>query len=161
MKTSNKTAGNRFEQDLARKLSDMRFWVHVLQQNKAGQPADLIVAKGAYTTLIDCKVISGDGGFPLSRVEENQWYAMSKFAEITHNGCWFAMRLPDGQIRFVSSFAVFDLIALGAKRIPEDEIEAHGYTLDEWISTADRLSETEETDEDGNQQCDTGEQPNA
>ena len=43
-KTDNRSVGGRFEQELARKLADAGFWVHVLQQNKAGQPADIIVA---------------------------------------------------------------------------------------------------------------------
>ena len=163
MKTSNKTAGNRFEQDLARKLSDIRFWVHVLQQNKAGQPADLIVAKGAYTTLIDCKVISGDGGFPLSRVEENQWHAMSRFCERTCWSCWFALKLPSEEIRFISYSAIFAFRCYGIKQIPNEKILNCTLSMDEWIEGAERWAAMEETetDEDGNQQCNTGDQPNA
>ena len=75
-KTDNRTIGGKFEQDLSHILAENGFWVHVMQQNKAGQPADLIAVKGRYHTLIDCKVISDENGFPFERVEENQKYAM-------------------------------------------------------------------------------------
>ena len=39
---NNKTSGNRFEQDFANLLAEHGFWAHVMQQNKAGQPADII-----------------------------------------------------------------------------------------------------------------------
>lgn len=131
-KTDNRSVGGRFEQEMAQRLADAGFWVHVLQQNKAGQPADLICAVGTYTTLIDCKVISGDA-FPTSRVEENQRYAMSRFAERTGRACWFAFRLPDGEVRLMSANAVDFFVRHGGRRIWNDDILAEGYTVEEWI----------------------------
>ena len=52
MKTDNRSRGGRFEQEMAEKLAENGFWCHVMQQNKAGQPADLIAVKGRYHTLI-------------------------------------------------------------------------------------------------------------
>ena len=78
-KNDNRTIGGRFEQEFAEMLGNAGFWAHVLQQNKAGQPADIIASKGSYTTLIDAKVVSGNKGFPLYRVEDNQRTAMTLF----------------------------------------------------------------------------------
>ena len=78
-KTDNRSNGGRFEQEMSALLADHGFWVHVLQQNKAGQPADIIAIRGRFHTLIDCKVISDDKGFSFDRVEENQKYAMRMF----------------------------------------------------------------------------------
>ena len=132
---SNRSDGSRFENQIAEALSRNGFWVHILQQNKAGQPADLIVCRGQYTTLIDCKVISG-GYFPLSRVEENQQYAMKLFSERTENACWFAMELPDGCVRLVSSIYVFSAILDGASSIPNDVIHDQGLPLEVWMEGA-------------------------
>ena len=52
MKTDNRSNGGRFEQRLSKILSKAGFWVHVMQQNKAGQPAD-IVAMGMFTKRCD------------------------------------------------------------------------------------------------------------
>lgn len=114
-------------------LANAGFWVHVVQQNKAGQPADLIVAKGRYTTLIDCKVISTDAGFPLSRVEENQKLSMASFYKHTGTPCWFAFRLPDGDIRFLST----ESVGCFEKCISNSDIRIVGFPLDEWISYAE------------------------
>lgn len=130
---SNKSIGNQFEQDLAKMLADAGFWVHVLQQNKAGQPADLIVAKGRYATLIDCKVISTENGFPLSRVEENQKLAMASFCKRTGIPCWFAFRLPGRDIRFISA----ETVCCFKTRISNDDIQLIGFPLNEWISYAE------------------------
>ena len=135
---SNKSMGNRFEQELAQYLADAGFWVHVVQQNKAGQPADLIAAFGTYCTLIDCKVISDDNGFPLRRVEENQRYAMERFTDRTGNFCWFAMKLPDNSIHVVCSTFLFDLIDHDAKSLSDDFIRRNTFTLESWIDGVKR-----------------------
>lgn len=148
---SNKSEGTRFEKELAKALSDVGFWVHVLQQNKAGQPADLIVCIGQLTTLIDCKVISGNWGFPLNRVEENQQYAMKRFTERTGTACWFAMQLPDGRVRMISSIYLFRAMSSGAKSIDNGFIAANGLSLDTWVEQAVNRSGIGEKNEDSNQ----------
>ena len=42
---SNKKLGNSFEEEFAELLYEHGFWVHLLQQNAAGQPADIIATK--------------------------------------------------------------------------------------------------------------------
>ena len=100
-KTDNRTTGGRFEQELSHILAENGFWVHVMQQNKAGQPADLIAVKGRFHTLIDCKVCE-NGYFPFDRIEENQRSAMKMFFRKTGELCYFALKMPDGEIRMVN-----------------------------------------------------------
>ena len=78
MKTDNRTTGGRFEQELGDILAAHGFWVHIMQQNKAGQPADIIAVKGKFHTLIDCKVCE-NGFFAFERIEDNQRSAMKLF----------------------------------------------------------------------------------
>ena len=52
-KNSNKTSGNKFEDDFSIILAKNGFWAHVMQQKKEGQPADIIAVKGKFHTLID------------------------------------------------------------------------------------------------------------
>lgn len=132
-KTDNRSVGGRFEQELAERLSSYGAWVHVLQQNKAGQPADLIVATRKCLALIDCKVISGPGGFRMSRIEENQRYAMTRFLERTGRRGWFALKLPDGEIYFAFANNLINGIYKDAKSISEEEIRKNFPTLSEFV----------------------------
>ena len=68
---SNKSVGNRFETIVALKLADAGFWVHNMQQNKAGQPADLIAVGRTNTYLIDVKHCEHNS-WKKDRIEPNQ-----------------------------------------------------------------------------------------
>ena len=136
-KTDNRTNGGRFEQELSHILAEHGFWVHVMQQTKAGQPADIIAAKGKFHTLIDCKVISDDKGFPFERIEENQKLAMRKFQKCTGELCYFALKLPDGQIFLVSLERLETLKCRGNKRITDDEIRNQTWSLEKWLETSE------------------------
>jgi Holliday junction resolvase len=92
---NNKTLGNSFENEFAQILYDNGFWVHLLNQNKSGQPADVIAAKNGKVHLIDCKVCS-DNTFPLSRIEENQDMAMDMWKECGNGIGWFALKTEFG-----------------------------------------------------------------
>jgi len=131
--TDNRTNGGRFEQDLAGKLSDAGWWVHVLQQNKAGQPADIIAAKDKFHTLIDCKVVSDHNGFPFSRVEENQRMAMKRFFRRAGELCYFAIKLPNNEIRFISMSRIETLESRGKKKLTEKELQYEARTLEDWL----------------------------
>ena len=98
---SNLAAGSLFERQMAKMLADDGFWALVVPRNAGGQqPADILAVKGKYHVLIDCKVVSGDR-FPFDRVEDNQHYAMGKFFEIGGEVGWFALLLPDGEVRML------------------------------------------------------------
>lgn len=88
---SNKSSGTAFECDFAARLSGYGFWVHRLQDNRNGQPFDVIAARNGKTYAIDCKECV-DGIFRLSRMEENQLNAMRLWEETGNAEGLFAIR---------------------------------------------------------------------
>lgn len=97
---SNKALGTSFEQRLADKLYEHGFWVHLLTQNQAGQPADIIAVKDNRAVLIDAKVCS-NGKFDTSRIESNQLGSMKVWRESGNMEWWFALEMPNEEIYFV------------------------------------------------------------
>ena len=134
--TDNRTIGGQFELELAEELANNGFWVHIMQQNKSGQPADIIAVRGKWHTLIDCKVISDDKGFPFDRVEENQKYAMRMFTRKANELCYFAFRLPDGTVWLVSLERIETLKGRGKKRLTDNEIRNQTWSLQKWIESS-------------------------
>lgn len=134
-KTDNRSTGNRFEQELSHLLAENGFWVHVMQQNKAGQPADIIAVKGKFHTLIDCKVCDS-GVFPFDRIEENQRYAMKMFTKKGGELCYFALKLPDGMIRMVSLSRLETIQNRGKKRINEKDMQTETWHIADWLESA-------------------------
>lgn len=143
-KTDNRTTGGRFEQDLSHLLHEHGFWVHVLQQNKAGQPADIIALRGSFHTLIDCKVISDNKGFPFERVEENQKFAMRMFQRRTGELCWFALRLPDGSMWMVPLEKIETLKGRGKRRLTDHDIRTETWPIERWLHWKETQPEDEE-----------------
>jgi len=139
-KTDNRTTGNRFEQELSHILAENGFWVHVMQQNKAGQPADIIAVKGKFHTLIDCKVCD-NSFFSFDRIEENQALAMSMFTRKANELCYFALKLPDGNIHMVSLSRLMTLKGRGRKRLNEKEIQEQTWSMDKWLESSDVWSD--------------------
>lgn len=76
----NKSMGTVFEREFAEFMSDRGFWVHILQDNRNGQPFDVIAARNGCTYVFDCKVCEGDK-FLLSRMEPNQISSMKLWEE--------------------------------------------------------------------------------
>lgn len=142
VKTDNRTTGGRFEQELAEVLAAHGFWVHVIQQNKSGQPADLIAVKGKFHTLIDGKVISDNKGFQFDRIEENQRLAMKSFFKKGGELCYFALRLPDDTVWMVSLERLEVLMGRGKKRLSDDDIrKGQAWPLSKWLEAANNWSE--------------------
>lgn len=135
-KTDNRSTGGRFEQELSRKLADAGFWVHVFQQNKSGQPADIVALIGHYHTLIDCKLISDDKGFPFERIEENQKLAMGMFHKRCYEPCYFALKLPDETVWMISMERLETQRNRGKRRLTDMEIRKQAWPLDKWIDNA-------------------------
>lgn len=145
VKTDNRSVGNRFEQKLAEILAQSGFWVHVLQQNKAGQPADIIAVRGRFHTLIDGKVVSNpEEGFPFRNIRENQRLAMKMFTQRCGELCYFAIRLPgeDGleppyeNIRLVSLSRIETLEKRGHKSITPRMMETETWALESWLESS-------------------------
>ena len=141
-KTDNRSTGNRFEQELSHILAENGFWVHVMQQNKAGQPADIIALRGRFHTLIDCKVCD-NGFFAFERIEENQKSAMKMFFRKAGELCYFALRLPDGTIRMVSLERCETLRGRGYKRITAERMSQETWSLEKWLESSKVWSEDE------------------
>lgn len=139
-KTDNRTTGGRFEQELSHILAENGFWVHVMQQNKAGQPADLIAVKGRFHTLIDCKVCE-NGYFPFERIEENQRSAMKMFLRKTGELCYFALKLPDGEIRMVNLARLETIQNRGKQRLSAEDIKKETWSLETWLQSSEVWAE--------------------
>lgn len=148
-KMSNKAAGTRFENAFAEELAAHWFWVHLFQDNKNGQPCDVIACRNGNAYLIDCKDCQTKF-FVLSRMEENQLNAMKLF-QMTGNGIGlFAIRFQDGAIYLVSYDRLEELKAAGFGRIDATVCRTQGMSLLEWLA--------ERNEEDGwgenNADCD-------
>lgn len=138
--TDNRTTGGRFEQELSHILADNGFWVHVMQQNKAGQPADIIAVRGRFHTLIDCKVCD-NGFFAFERIEDNQRSAMKMFFRKAGELSYFALKLPDGSIRMVSLERCDTLKNRGKRRISAEDMQKETWNLDSWLESSRTWSE--------------------
>lgn len=129
---NNKTLGNGFETELCDLLFEHGFWVHLLNANKAGQPADIIAVRNKTSYLIDAKVCSDDR-FPLSRIEENQDLAMELWKDCGNGIGWFALKTTDGSIHMISHYVMTAYkdrkYSLSAKEIFEI-----GMPIEKWVN---------------------------
>lgn len=141
-KTDNRTLGAHFEQELAEKLAANGFWVHVMQQNKSGQPADIIALRGRFHTLIDCKLCA-DGTFAFERIEDNQRSAMKLFFKKAGELSYFALKLPDGSIRMVSLERLETLRNRGKHRLKPEDMTKETWNIDDWIESSKTWAEDE------------------
>lgn len=131
---SNKSAGTKFEKEFAETLAKHWFWVHIFQDNRNGQPCDIVAAKNGYTYLFDCKSCV-ENFFLLSRMEENQYNSMKLF-DMTGNGKgMFAIRFPDGQIYLLEYDKIKEMRDSGFKRINDTVCRTQGKILADWISS--------------------------
>lgn len=129
---SNKATGTRFEKEFAETLAKHWFWVHLFQDNRNGQPCDIVAAKGGHTYLFDCKNCEEDF-FLLSRMEENQYNAMRLF-DMTGNGKgMLAIRFPDGGIYLVRYDKARELQDAGFKRVNSTVCRTQGVSLGQWL----------------------------
>jgi Holliday junction resolvase len=130
---SNKKLGNDFESEFGNILSEHGYWVHLLSQNSAGQPADVIAVKNAVAYLIDCKVCSTEKGFALNRMEENQNLLMELWNECGNGQGWFAMKLPTDDIFMLPHFCVKSSRNMQSHLSPAEIFEL-GKPLEKWVS---------------------------
>ena len=141
-KTDNRSNGGRFEQELSETLAKAGFWVHVFQQNKSGQPADIIAVKGKFHTLIDCKLCENNF-FSFDRIEENQQSAMKMFTRKCNELCYFALKLPDNSIRMISLSRCETIKNRGRKRITNNDMSKETWLLQDWLDSAKVWGEDE------------------
>lgn len=127
---TNKKLGNNFEAEFAEILFEEGFWVHLMQQNSSGQPADVLAARNGRAFLIDCKVCSG-GRFALSRMEDNQDLSMELWKVSGNGEGWFAVLL-NGTIYMIPHIGIKALSAEKSYATEIDVIE-YGITLERWL----------------------------
>lgn len=95
---SNKSEGTKFEEELQQIFGKHEYWCHLFQQSVGGQPCDLIAVKRNRVLLIDAKDCKRDK-FPLTRVEDNQFFSMQRWVMVTNFEAYFAFKLTDGSIK--------------------------------------------------------------
>lgn len=127
---SNKKLGNAFERELAEKLYEYGFWVHLLNANQAGQPADIIAVKNKTAYLIDAKVCT-NGTFPLSRVEENQDMAMTLWKNCGNDEGWFAFKVAD-EVYMMPHYTVM-YCKEAQSSLSAKDVATLGKPLREWV----------------------------
>lgn len=127
---NNKKSGTEFENELAELLADKGFWVHLLNQNKSGQPADMIAVMNRHAHLIDAKECKNNN-FPLSRIEENQHLAMEKWQDCGNGWGWFALKLDSGI--YILSYKKLKHLSKYNSVLSTDTIIEHGINLELWI----------------------------
>lgn len=88
---SNKSKGNDFEIFIGGLLAHHGFWAHILQDNKNGQPFDIIATKDNAPYAFDCKECESDR-FQLSRMEANQIGAMNRWMETGNSNAYFVIK---------------------------------------------------------------------
>lgn len=128
----NKKLGNDFELELSEKLSEYGFWCHMLNANKAGQPADIIAVRNKTAYLIDAKVCSSKG-FALSRVEENQELAMGLWNDRGNGQGWFALKVPTGEIYMMPHICI-QAYRRTQSSLSFSEIHTLGKPLEKWVA---------------------------
>lgn len=132
MKKGNKAAGRAFERLFAEYLTGAGFWAHIFQDNKNGQPCDVIAAKDGQAYLFDCKNC-GKGSFRLDRMEENQLNAMELFRLTGNTGGMFAVRFPEGEIYLADYRVLRGLKDQGVKSLGKSEMRGYARSLEDWL----------------------------
>lgn len=138
MKVINKKLGNKFEKELSEILYNAGYWVHLLNQNKNGQPADIIAIKNKKAYLIDAKVCSLEK-FAFKRVEENQHLSMQMFIDCGNTTPYFALKARN-EIYMLSYKTIRDLIKQGKKQLDFAEINKYGTRLNTWLRIQEVVS---------------------
>ena len=129
---NNKYLGNKFEKELSEILYDAGYWVHLLNQNKNGQPADIIAVKNGKAYLIDAKVCMYEV-FPFRRIEENQHLSMDMWIECGNIDPYFALKARN-EIYMVDYTTVMDLIRKGKKQLNLEDMNKYGTRLATWLN---------------------------
>lgn len=117
---SNKSDGTSFEREWAHTLANMNYWAHCIRDNANGQPFDVIAAKGGRVFVFDCKLCKDK--FLLSRVEDNQYFAMKRFVECGNTNAYFVLRFDTG-IYLIHYADIVELKTKQVKSISKEDAE--------------------------------------
>lgn len=131
MSNSNRKDGTGFEKQLCLSLAGYGFWCHNLAQNSQGQPFDVIAARNGKSHPIDCKACAKDI-FKMERIEENQSSAMFLWRDTGNGEGWFALKMSNGSVYFIS-FSKLEELACLKTVLSAAEIKKVGIPLREWV----------------------------
>lgn len=135
---SNKSVGTAFEREFAQILSRHGFWAHCLQDNRNGQPFDIIAAKDRTAYGFDCKDCQ-QSIFRFSRFEENQILAMKLWKQCGNGDAFLVIRMPETGIRLMSYTRAMNLLEGGISSIAEWALKKHTYSLNAWLIAMNKL----------------------
>lgn len=78
---NNKQLGMVFEHEVCDKFAKEGYWVHFITPDRRGaQPFDIIAVKNGKALAVECKTLTNQAKyFPISRLEDNQIFAMEKW----------------------------------------------------------------------------------
>lgn len=107
--TSNKRLGNKKEEYVARVLFDNGYWVHLFQQNKRGQPFDLVAIKNNIALMGDVKSCY-ENRFDFTRIEPNQYTSMELALSCGNTNVGFFLVNYLGDIYFISFHHIKELV---------------------------------------------------
>lgn len=128
---NNKTLGTAFEKELCQKLQAYGFWVHFISPNHAGaQPFDVIASMNNVPIAIDCKT-SARASFPVTRLEDNQIFAFSRWLECGNRFAVIAVKYKD-EIYFID-FQIFLSDCTGIDGGVDSVRLAECKTMKEWL----------------------------
>lgn len=144
---NNKKTGTDFEREFAELLASKWFWVHLFQDNKNGQPCDVVAARNGVTYLFDCKNCENDY-FLLSRMEENQHNAMYLFELTGNEKGKFALRFSNQKIYLIDYDLIKHLQSRGVKQIGEQDCEKYGSSIESWLNNLSESAGDENADSD-------------
>ncbi|HCD44296.1 MAG TPA: hypothetical protein DEQ64_11275 [Lachnoclostridium sp.] len=142
---SNKKAGTDFEREFAVLIAAHGFWVHMFQDNKNGQPCDVVASRNGITYLFDCKDCKKDY-FLLSRMEENQYNAMHLFELTGNEKGKFALRFSNQKIYLIDYDLIRYLQSKGIKQIDEAVCESYGSNVNTWLGNFSESAGDESAD---------------
>ena len=151
MRRNNKKEGTQFEKDFASILAEHWFWVHLFQDNKNGQPCDIVAARNGHTYLFDCKDCKNNQ-FKLSWMEENQLNAMHLFEMTGNSRGKFAIRFSEDEIYLVDYWVLKNLQDNGIKSIDRRGCQIHGQSFWAWLEHRDKVDGWSEEHADHNWQ---------
>lgn len=129
---SNKSNGTAFEREFATLLAGHDFWVHLMQDNRNGQPFDVIAARDGVTYVFDCKDCKSER-FELSRIEANQKLAMEHWWNCENSEPMFAIKFPFLGIRLLSYSVAMQLESDKVSAIVAENIVKCTMSFKKWL----------------------------
>lgn len=128
---SNKSNGTAFEREFAKILYKNGYWAHCMQDNRNGQPFDVIAAKNSRAYAFDCKACEGQR-FEFRRIEENQRNAFTVWDDAGNYPGMLAVQFP-GAVYLMFYRDIKTLEERGVKHVTQSSIKYYGYELKIWL----------------------------